>query len=180
MHSLITRTLVVGLVFACTIAHAQLSEFSTGPLIKDFGKNATVSGVKIDPDSKFSIAFDVGAPAEVGTINRHFDSLARFLNMHVAAGVKPENIRLVLVVHGKASMDMLNHEAYQKAHNKANPNVALLHELMAHNVDVILCGQTARAYEINRSQLVKGATIALSAMTAHAQLQQQGYTVNPF
>ena len=45
---------------------------------------------------------------------------------------------------------------------------------------VILCGQSAAAQNIDDSELMKGVELELSAMTAHAQLQQQGYTVNPF
>jgi intracellular sulfur oxidation DsrE/DsrF family protein len=122
----------------------------------------------------------VGSGAEAGQINRKFDSLARFINMHTAAGVKPEKIELALVIHGRASIDMLTNASYKKVHNKENPNLALLSALMSHNVKVILCGQTAAAYEIEPSQLVEGAEVWLSAMTAHALLQQQGYSLNPF
>lgn len=169
----------ITLIF-CSTTYAQLSEFSTGPLIKAFGKNAVVDGVEIDSESQFKVAFDVAQAADGGQLNRKFDSLARFINMHVRAGVKPHNIQLALVVHGKASIDLLNHETYRKTHQTDNPNVALLEMLMQYNVQVLLCGQSAKAYEIEYSHLVEGASLALSAMTAHAQLQQQGYTVNPF
>ena len=51
---------------------------------------------------------------------------------------------------------------------------------MANNVRVILCGQSAVAYNVEASQVVAGVEVELSAMTAHALLQQNGYTVNPF
>ena len=57
---------------------------------------------------------------------------------------------------------------------------ALPQALMNNNVRVILCGQTAAAYEIDIKQLVEGVEIELSAMTAHALLQQDGFTINPF
>jgi hypothetical protein len=34
--------------------------------------------------------------------------------------------------------------------------------------------------KVAAEQLIPGVKMALSAMTAHAQLQQQGYTLNPF
>tara|TARA_Y100000588_G_scaffold170524_1_gene184375 strand:+ start:507 stop:614 length:108 start_codon:yes stop_codon:yes gene_type:complete len=34
--------------------------------------------------------------------------------------------------------------------------------------------------KVKQQQLIPGVQMALSAMTAHAQLQQQGYTLNPF
>ncbi|MEE2877945.1 MAG: DsrE family protein, partial [Pseudomonadota bacterium] len=43
-----------------------------------------------------------------------------------------------------------------------------------------LCGQTAAAREIEKDDLIPGVQIALSAMTAHAVLANQGYSLNPF
>jgi intracellular sulfur oxidation DsrE/DsrF family protein len=100
--------------------------------------------------------------------------------MHVASGVPLENIELALVVHGKASLDLLDNKTYQKAYNVDNANKPLIEALLKNNVRVILCGQTAAAYEITLPQLIKGSQIELSAMTAHALLMQQGYSVNPF
>lgn len=166
--------------FCIPVAYADMSDFADGPLIKGFGKHAPVKTATVPSDTIMKVAFDVAAPAKKGEINRRFDSLARFLNMHVAAGLKVENIQLALVVHGKASMDLLDDKAYQKAHQTDNPNKALLQVLMQHNVQVILCGQSGAAYDIAHDQLVEGVKTELSAMTAHALLQQQGYSVNPF
>jgi len=47
-------------------------------------------------------------------------------------------------------------------------------------VKVYLCGQSAAYYDVKNTDLYKGVDMALSAMTAHALLQQQGYSLNPF
>jgi intracellular sulfur oxidation DsrE/DsrF family protein len=47
-------------------------------------------------------------------------------------------------------------------------------------VKIIVCGQTAAYYGVKTDELLPGVQMALSAMTAHALLQQQGYTLNPF
>ncbi|MFQ3248422.1 DsrE family protein [Glaciecola sp.] len=161
-------------------AFAQMTAFKTGPLIEVFGKNAEVTTHTVAKDAKFKVAFDVASGADAGDINRKFDSLARFLNMHVNAGVNKDNIELALVVHGKAVFDLLNNENYQKRNSQDNPNKPLLQALMNNKVRVIVCGQSAAANGIDISQFVKGSEVELSAMTAHAQLQQAGYTVNPF
>ena len=44
---------------------------------------------------------------------------------------------------------------------------------------IIICGQSAAAYGVKKSDFHTGVELALSAMTAHALLQQDGYTV-PF
>ncbi|HBH44411.1 MAG TPA: hypothetical protein DDY28_08390, partial [Hyphomonas atlantica] len=43
-----------------------------------------------------------------------------------------------------------------------------------------LCGQTAAYRDVTKADLLPGVEMSLSAMTAHAQLQQDGYTLNPF
>ncbi|MDT0583451.1 MULTISPECIES: DsrE family protein [Alteromonadaceae] len=168
------------LLLVSTNTLAKLDDFKDGTVIKGFGKYAPVATATVDKKTKMKVAFDVAAQADAGKVNRKFDSLARFINMQVAAGVPKENIQLALVVHGKASFDLLNNPSYQKLHEQDNPNKPLLQALMENGVRVILCGQTGVAYDIELSQLVKGSEVELSAMTAHALLQQDGYTVNPF
>lgn len=161
-------------------AFAQLSVFKDGPVIKGFGKTAPVPSHTVSENDVFKVAFDVASAADAGEVNRKFDSLARFINMHVAAGVRKENIQLALVVHGKAPFDLLNNVAYQKRYGTTNANAPLLNALLHNNVRVMLCGQSAAAHAINSNDLIEGVEVQLSAMTAHALLQQDGYTVNPF
>ena len=63
--------------------------------------------------------------------------------------------------------------------DKESANAALIADLIAHNVDIYVCGQSAAHYEVNASDLLPNVQLALSAMTAHALLQQRGYTLNP-
>ena len=63
---------------------------------------------------------------------------------------------------------------------KDNANAAIVAALLDNGVRVILCGQSAAAMGIAKSDLLPGVEMALSAMTAHALLQQQGYALNPF
>lgn len=177
--------------FACTmlciglmsvgVSSAGPEAFTPGPQIKNFGENAKVDQSKaVSPNAKFKVTFDVGKPAEEGKLNRSFNSLARFINMHVAAGVKPENIELALVVHGKAANDLLHNKARAEKELVENPNLPLLQALLDNNTQVFLCGQTAAYYGIKNEDLYQGVQMSLSAMTAHALLQQDGFTINPF
>lgn len=161
-------------------ANAQMSAFSYGPVINDLGKHAPVPGHSVSEESEFKVAFDVASTGGTATLNRKFESLARFINMHAAAGVKKENIHLALVVHGKATLDLLNEASYSTKYNASNPNEPLIKALLENNVRVILCGQSAAANAVKSTQLIEGVEIQLSAMTAHALLQREGYTVNPF
>lgn len=178
----------VNLIACCLVAlfsfhsavNAQMSTFKEGTAISGFGKSAPVPSHSLPENSRFTVAFDVASTGGEGVVNRKFDSLARFINMHVAAGVKKENIHLALVVHGNAVFDLLNDVSYQEKYDTPNPNKPLLKALLENNVRVILCGQSAASKAVESGHLVEGVEIQLSAMTAHALLQQEGYTVNPF
>jgi len=162
--------------------------FHFGTAIPKFGPVATISNpdMVIPEGTEFKIAFDVAKGAEAGKLNRTLQSAARFINMHVEAGVPEENIKLAVVVHGSAVFDMTNHAAYGDKHTPGrddsipNPNVALIDALREIGVRIIICGQSAAAYGVKKSDFYTGVELALSAMTAHALLQQDGYTSNPF
>lgn len=165
------------------LAARDLSAFETGPVFEDFGPHAPVDGMAPLPaDTRFAIAFDVAEGATEGKSNRSIESAARFINMHVANGVDPANIKVVIVVHGAATIDLLTDKAWatRERGGDTNPSAAMLTTMMEYGVRVILCGQSGAANGVTPDELLPGVETALSAMTAHALLQQDGYTVNPF
>ncbi len=181
--------LIPALILASPAAaqQADLSAFKTGPVFEEFGPHAPVESMTDLPAYvSFSVAFDVADAASEGQRHRSFESVTRFINMHVANGVDPAQIRVALVVHGKASLDLLNNEAWAakerggEASPDVNPSAAMLRTMIDYGVDVVLCGQSAAANGIAPEELIEGVRMSLSAMTAHAVLQQNGYTVNPF
>lgn len=166
-------------------AFAGPEAFKQGQTIAEFGK---IAEVKVDQPvyrhHKFKVLFDVSEPADAGELNRSLVSAARFINMHTAAGVKEKNIKLVIVLHGGAAKDVTRADYYAAAQEsddkKENANAALVKVLTAHGVEFYVCGQTAAYYDIKNQDLLPDVKMALSAMTAHALLQQKGYTLNPF
>ena len=160
-------------------AWAAPDDFVTGPLIEGYGAVAAVDyEMPIAEGTVFRVAFDVGTPADVGEINRKLGSAARFLNMHVAAGIEPEDIHIAIVVHGGAVQDVATGSHFTPGVEPANAE--LVAALLANGVEIYVCGQSAAYHDVGVEDLLPGVTMALSAMTAHALLQQDGYTLNPF
>lgn len=165
----------------CISSVGYAEPFMAGPVISQYGQHAQVSmSTPLSPDTELRVVFDVAAISDNNSVNRRIDSLARFINMHVANGVKPENINLALVVHGKASQDLIKDVVYKNKNGFDNPNRELLTALMANRVEIFVCGQSATYYGIGNKDLVEGVQMSLSAMTAHALLAQKGYSLNPF
>lgn len=175
-----TLSLVLVLfVFATKLSIA--SGFGDGPVIYGFGNHSPVKlDQKVDDSTRLKVVFDVAKSGEKGKHNRHIDSVARFLNMNVANGVKMENIELAIVVHGKASEDLLENSAFKARRDAENSSIKLIDQLLKHNVRIYLCGQSAAYHGIENKDLIEGVQMSLSAMTAHALLSQKGYSLNPF
>jgi intracellular sulfur oxidation DsrE/DsrF family protein len=170
-------------LLAVPAAAQDMSAFTVGPVFENFGPVADIpdADFQIPEGMEFKVAFDVATPADGGKLNRTFESAARLVNMHQRAGVEPVNNRAVVVVHGRAVFDLLTDEAWAAAGRAgANPSGAPVREMIDQGIRFVVCGQSAAAYGVKKDELIPGVELALSAMTAHAVLQQQGYTVNPF
>lgn len=160
-------------------ALAGQDSFATGPVIDGYGAVAPVDAeMEIPEGVEFRIAFDVSVQAENGEVNRQLVTAARFLNMHVAAGVPAERIHLAIVVHGGAVLDVSQTPLH--AENETAANADLVAALVSNGVEIYVCGQSAVYHNVTNDDLMPGVTMALSAMTVHALLQQGGYTLNPF
>jgi intracellular sulfur oxidation DsrE/DsrF family protein len=86
-----------------------------------------------------------------------------------------------MVVHGKAASDMTKDSFYQQLNaGQKNANSDLIAQLVRQGVKFYVCGQTAAYYGITPDDLLPGVDMALSALTAHAVLAREGYSVNPF
>lgn len=170
------------LAFAAAIllghsAFAAPKDFHPGPVIKEFGKIATVKSAPALPrETVFKVAFDVSEAAKPGKLNRHLESAARFINIQAAAGIPLKHIQVAIVVHGPAGKDLVTDERY----GGDNANAELIAALIKAGAEIELCGQTAAYFDIKAEDLLPGVKMSLSAMTAHALLQDKGYTLNPF
>ena len=173
--------LALSALFVGTVSSGP-DDFKTGPVLEAYGKTAPVEADFVIPKrAKLKVAFDVSKEAKAGSVNRSLDSAARFVNMHAASGMKEKNVKAALIIHGPAAIDLTRDARYGAENAGAeNASAPLIKALTEHGVRVILCGQTAAYRDIEKADLLPGVEMALSAMTAHAVLQNEGYTLNPF
>ena len=162
-------------------------ELQKGSVIQDFGKTYKIEepGFKTDTTTQFKVVFDIGRsfnnPSET---NKLIESAARFLNMHEMAGVPMKNMEIALVFHGAATLDIVKNKLYVEKNKfpeiTTNPNTPLLTALANKGVKLILCGQSAEHLKIKKEDLHKNVEIAISAMTALVQLQNDDYRLIHF
>jgi intracellular sulfur oxidation DsrE/DsrF family protein len=153
-------------------------ETKSGPIIEDYGAVWEIDNpdFKTDTSQEFKVVFDVKDGPESDTeINRNLNTVARFLNLHAQNGFSLSQLKVALIVHGSAARNLLSDEAFQKRYEVDNPNRELVESLLGAGVEVIMCGQSSKTRELPKEDLIPGVKIALSAMTANIQLQNQGY-----
>lgn len=162
-------------------AGAGEERFSTGPVFTDYGPVADIDSDFAIPDGAvFKTSFDVREAAKPGELNRTLVAAARFINMHARVGAPMENLNLAIIVHGGAVHDVADDAHYAEAVGGDNANAPLVAALTAKGVRIIVCGQSAAYYDLEKAELLPEVQMALSAMTAHALLQADGYALNPF
>ncbi len=170
---------LAALLSAVTLS-AQAQDISKGPVIKDFGENAPVQmTTPLNTEMVYKVSYDVAAGSKPGEMNRALNSPARFLNMMVRNGVPQDNMKMAVVIHGTATMDVTKDSFYQEKMGGPNGNIELIKALTDSGIRVILCGQSAAFRGVTNEDLLPGVEMALSAMTIHTDLQNQGYKVIP-
>lgn len=154
---------------------------TAGPIIHAGGAVFPVTPDFATPlDLDYRLAFDVSVGGDTEQMSTSLNTVARYLNMHARAGVPRDQLLAAVVIHGTAVMDVLSPDAYHARSGGANPNQALLQELLDAGTRVIVCGQSAASRGFAASELADGVELALSAMTAFVALQREGYLVNPW
>jgi intracellular sulfur oxidation DsrE/DsrF family protein len=173
------KTLLLSLfVMGQTIMFSQEIKKITGPVIEDYGLTYEVVNpeFKTDIDAEMKVIFDIDKSSEdKSEVNKFIEVAARFLNMHVNAGMKAEQLKAAMTIHAEASQDVLTNEAYKEKYGIDNPNSVLIDALTEAGVDVIICGQSAAKNNMSREDINPNVKIALSATTALIQYQNKGY-----
>ena len=154
------------------------SETVTGPVVDNYGPVFAVpeGSFNLDPKRKYKILMDIGkGPDDPSVLNRNIESAARFLNMHSRNGIKPENLELAIVLHGSGIHAALKDEAYDDKFLVSNPSKDLVKSLSNAGVHIYICGQSAAFNGYSKEDLLPETVMAVSAMTVHVRLQQEGY-----
>ena len=154
----------------------------TGPALPSYGPFVEVdSTLPVPKDHEYKVVFELTRASKSPEVyNDYVDSVARFINMHVAAGVPRENLDIKVVIHGQATLATMNDEAYRARYGVGNPNTALFEALSDFGVDIYVCGQAAFVLKVPHEQLAPRVELALSAMTAVALFQDEGYRLLPW
>lgn len=136
---------------------------------------------KADSNMKYKLVISLTAGSseaeKAKELNRGLAEAGRIINLHLAAGVRKENLDVVIVTHGKALYALLNAKAFKKQFKYDNPNITIIKELEDSGAKFIACGQAMQFLEIKNEELLPEVKIAVAAKVAVSTYQLKGYSL---
>lgn len=138
---------------------------------------------KPDPNKEVKLIFDFTQSTSSGNqankINEGLEEVARVLNLHIAAGVKKEKLKAVIVFHSGSILSVMKNEFYQQKYKATNPNLDILGQLTAAGVNMVICGQSLALRDIPHPMVLPEVKIAYAAKTTLSKYLGEGYVEFP-
>ncbi|MCB2187702.1 MAG: DsrE family protein [Deltaproteobacteria bacterium] len=153
------------------------------PAIKGEGGIVSLpqAAVQPDPSLEYKVLFDLtGWPKMEGKVVPGLAKVARLLNAFDSAGMGPDKMKVVVVLHGPATEAVLKPELFQKKHGFANANLKLIDQLKKAGVKLLVCGQGLAEHDIAHTDVNPQFEITLSALVAVPTYELKGYAFLPF
>ncbi len=175
--------LVLILTFCVLDSYSQENKTKSGPVIKEYGQVFKIKkpDLNLEKSKNYKIIFDVYTDQKNNKkINASINTVARFLNMHAQNGVDPNDLDIVLVLHGAATKNALSDVAYQREFHANNPNTELIKALKKSGVKIYVCAQSLSHKDFQKEDLSKNVQMSLSALTALVYYQSEGYQLITF
>lgn len=166
-------TISIAIIFSLN----SFAQNGANPIIKNFGTIYEIENA-INPDAgiEYKIVVDLKTlQRDKESINPGLNNVARMLNLHGLGGVKAENLKVVVAIHGGATDVILNNDAYQKKYELDNPNLQLIDELKEAGVELYVCGQSLLARNYEHDQVNTQIKIGLSMLTVVTTYMHNGY-----
>lgn len=174
------NALVLALILLSMHAPAQKR---VNPVIRNYGTifDIPFAEEKPDPNVEYKIIVEIARQSDRSdSVNWALNNVARLINLHVMAGVKPEQLHVVIAIHSEAIYTVMNNEAYRNKYKVDNPNLGLFQELDKAGVRIVACGQSILFRKIDRFKMVPQVKIASSMITTLTSYQMNGYAVLSF
>ena len=178
MRLILIVTVGIGLISVSIVRSAD--DKLVYPLVAGYGGVVPLPKAAEQPRKGAKVVFDVTADAKPADANKGLERAARLLNLYGAAGLKAEDVKVVVVLHGEATKAALTDAAYKTRFGaEANPNLPLIRALKKAGVEVFVCGQALAYKGIKGSEVAGDVPVAVAALTVVVNRQGDGYAYVP-
>jgi len=177
----------IGIFFSSAILADSPAGFWQNPVIKASGDMHPLPNGAFQPqkDVTYKAVFSLTKgeinkdKKQAADINGGLEAVARAVNLFASAGVPPDHLKFVAIIHGGATPIVLDNAHYKKEFGVDNPNLMVIKQLEAAGVQIAVCGQALAGWKYDYSWVNPDVKVALSAISTIIILQQQGYALMP-
>ncbi|MFT6972546.1 MAG: intracellular sulfur oxidation DsrE/DsrF family protein [Roseivirga sp.] len=168
--------LILIILFLLNLAGQTQEPKWVNPIIKSYRRILDLENVDVKPDPSLEykilveLVHDMDNPSAPNFLATN---VARLINLHGVGGVKPENLKVAVVIHAKAINSVVNNEAYQERFEVDSPYLTLDEELSA--AELIVCRQSLTMFGNQRENVIPQIKVATSALTAISTYQLKDY-----
>lgn len=146
------------------------------PPIQGYGSIVPMPDATQQPRPGTRLCLDVTTSGEWERVNPGLEKVARCFNIYASAGTKGTDAQFAVIIHGGALPSILHAEKYRlQFGTDGNPNIDLLQKLHDAGVTIYVCGQAMAQKEWKKSDILPFIEVAVSAITANANHQLDGY-----
>jgi intracellular sulfur oxidation DsrE/DsrF family protein len=156
------------------------SKIKTHPVITNHGGVVRLPDAAQQPRSGTKILVDLTSGGDADRVNSGLEKVAKYLNIYAGGGAEPSDVQIAVVLHGDATLTVLNSDAYSaKFSTVGNPNFELLKQLHEADVEFFVCGQSLISAGASTDEVIVFVETAVSALTTVVNLQADGYAYVP-
>jgi intracellular sulfur oxidation DsrE/DsrF family protein len=131
-------------------------------------------------DAVWQHAFDAALPGG-GAVNEALGRADIFVDIMESEGVTSDQIHVAVVVHGGAVFDVVNPARHAaEVEGSEHPSALVVERIIHAGGEIWVCARSAAWQNVGDDDLLPGVRFAPSAMTAHADLQRRGFSLNPY
>lgn len=167
-------TVVLLLITFSQGGYAQQAQY---PLVKGFGGIYSIDNAEYpEIGEEYRIVIDLKTlQRDKESINPGLNNVARMMNLHALGGVKKDDLKVVVAIHGGATDTILNNEGYRRKYDLENPNIPLISALIDAGAEIYVCGQSLLSRQYDHLEVNAEVKIGLSMLTIVTARMNKGY-----
>ena len=136
-----------------------------------------IKEIQKEDKEKYKIVYKITTSETREGINKGLNGIAHAINMLGCVNIQNDKVKIAATIQGQATTIILNDNAYRKKFGKDNPNTEVIRLLSDYGVDLYVCSQATAYKKINKSDINKNITEALSGSSVLLNYQLNGYAL---
>ncbi len=134
--------------------------------------------ITVPADGKYRVVYDMRSDKQAAGINKGLYYVRGLIEAFRKQGVKPEQLDIHVVMHGKSAKALLIDETYQAAIDDPfaiNPNAKIVGDLIELGVSVEICHSAMKSKGWTKEDVLPDVAIVHDGYTRLIKLQSDGY-----